>query len=95
MYGIIQFEQHVPFRVFLFVTSDRVQCPRVGVYVPLRALFLVFCSNDNTGLTTYFTAWSNFATWAFIWENVAMMMDSLKIIASCDLEFDLYSKLNF
>ena len=30
-YGIIQFEQHVPFRVFLYVTSDRkVQCPRVG-----------------------------------------------------------------
>ena len=53
--GIIQFKQQVLSRNdFLFVTSHyRVQCPRVGlevkcrthqpgVYVPLRALFLVF-----------------------------------------------------
>ena len=32
MYGNIQFEQHVPLRVFLSVTADRkVQCPRVGL----------------------------------------------------------------
>ena len=55
---------------------------------------IIFCSNDNPGLTlTYFTARSNFATLAFIWENVTMM-DSLDIIASCHLEFGLYSKLN-
>ena len=35
---------------------------------------LVFCSNDNHVLRlTYFTARSNFATRAFIWENVTMM----------------------
>ena len=33
-----------------------------------------------------FTARSNFATKAFTWENVTMM-DSLEIIAFCDLEF--------
>ena len=62
-----------------------------------RPKLIIFCSNDNPGLTwtyMYFTAWSNFATWAFIWENVTMM-DSLKIIASCDLEGGLYFKLNF
>ena len=36
MYGIIQFEQHVPYMVFLSVTSDRkVQCPRVGLGVKI------------------------------------------------------------
>ena len=59
-----------------------------------RLKLIIFCSNDNPGLTlTYFTACSNFATYDFIWENVTMM-DSLKIIASCDLEFGLYSKMN-
>ena len=49
----------------------------------------IFCSNYDPGLTfTYFMARSNFATKAFIWENVTMM-DSLEIIASCDLEFRL------
>ena len=38
-------------------------------------------------------AGSNVATLAFIWENV-IMIDSLEIIASCDMEFDMYSKLN-
>ena len=47
----------------------------------------IFCSNYDSGLTlTYFMARSNFATSAFIWENVTMM-DSLEIIASCNLEF--------
>ena len=31
------------------------------------------------------TAMSNSATLAFIWENV-IMMDSLEIVAACDLE---------
>ena len=44
-------------------------------------------SNYDPGLTLgYFIARSNFATKAFIWENVTMM-DSLEIIASYDLEF--------
>ena len=68
---------------------------QLGVYVPLRALFLViFCSNDNLVLIlTYLTAVSNLATSAFIWENVTMM-DTLEIIASCDMEFGLLCKLN-
>ena len=52
-----------------------------------RFKLIIFCSNDNPVLIlTYFTARSNFATSAFIWENVTMM-DTLEIIASCDLEF--------
>ena len=55
---------------------------------------IIFCLNDNTVLIlTYFTARSNFATSAFIWENVTMM-DTLEIIASYDLEFCLLCKLN-
>ena len=54
-----------------------------------RFKLILFCSNDNPVLIlTYFTARSNFATSAFIWENVTMM-DTLEIIASCDLEFGL------
>ena len=52
-----------------------------------RFKLIIFCSNDNPMLIwTYFTARSNFVTLAFIWENVTMM-DTLEIIASCDLEF--------
>ena len=59
-----------------------------------RFKLIIFCSNDNPVLTlTYFTAMSNFVTSAFIWENVTMM-DTLEIIASCDLEFGLLCKLN-
>ena len=48
--------------------------------------FIIY-ANYDPGLTlTYFTARSNFAIKAFTWENV-IMMDSLEIIASCDLEF--------
>ena len=51
---------------------------------------IIFCSNDNPGLTmTHFTARSNFATYALIWENVTMM-DFLEMIGSCDLELGLY-----
>ena len=47
---------------------------------------LIFCSNYDPVLTlTYFMARSNYATKAFIWDNVTMM-DSLEITASCDLE---------
>ena len=47
----------------------------------------IIFANYYPGLTlTFFTAMSNFATKAFTWENVTMM-DSLEIIASCDLEF--------
>ena len=54
-----------------------------------RFKFIILCSNDNTVLIlTCFTARSNFATSAFIWENVTMM-DTLEIIASCCLEFGL------
>ena len=49
---------------------------------------VIFCSNDNPGLTsTYFRARSNFATWAFIWEN------ETKINASCALNCVIYGKL--
>ena len=50
---------------------------------------IIFGSNDKPGLTlTYFTARSNFATYAFTWENVTMM-DSFEITASCSIEFGL------
>ena len=52
---------------------------------------IIFCSNGLSLI--YFTAGSNFATPPFIWVNVTMM-DSWEIIASCDLEFGLDSKLN-
>ena len=52
----------------------------------------IFCSNDKPCLNlTYFTARSNFATYVLSWENV---MDSMKNIAFCALDFFLYSKLN-
>ena len=55
-----------------------------------RFKLIKFCSNNNPVLIlTYYTARSNFATSAFIWENVTMM-DTLEIIASCDLEFVCY-----
>ena len=48
---------------------------------------LIICANYDPGLTsTYFTVRFNFATWAFTWENMAMM-DPEEIVASCDLEF--------
>ena len=47
---------------------------------------IIVCSTDNLGLSlTYFTTMSKFSTYAFIWESVTMI-DSLVIIASCDLE---------
>ena len=59
-----------------------------------RFKLIIFYSNINPVLIlTYFTARSNFATSAFIWENVTMI-DTLEIIASCDLEFGLLCKLN-
>ena len=58
-------------------------------YDPFKPI--IFCLNGLSLI--YFTARSNFSTPAFIWENVTMM-DSWEIIASCDLEFGLDSKLN-
>ena len=60
-----------------------------------RFKLIIFCSYDNLSVLifTYFTARSNFATSAFIWENVTMM-DTLEIIATCDMEFGLLCKLN-
>ena len=52
-------------------------------------MLIIFCSNDNPVYLAYFTGRSNVATSAFIWENVTMM-DTLEIIASCDLEFGYY-----
>ena len=59
-----------------------------------RFKLIIFCSNDNPVLIlTYFTAMPNFTSSAFIWENVTMM-DTLEIIASCNMEFGLLCKLN-
>ena len=41
---------------------------------------IVYSNGDPTLTLTYFTARSNFVTYAFMWENVTMM-DSLEIIA--------------
>ena len=55
--------------------------------------FIIY-TNYDPGLTlTHFTARLNFATSASTWGNVTMM-DSLEIVASCDLGFGKYSKLN-
>ena len=55
-----------------------------------RFKLIIFCSNDNPVLIlTYFTARSNFATSALIWENV-----TLEVLASCDLKFGLLCKLH-
>ena len=58
-----------------------------------RFKLIIFCPNDNRVTLTYFTARSNFATSAFIWESETMM-DTLEMIASCDLEFVLLCKIN-
>ena len=59
-----------------------------------RFKLIIFYSNDNPLLIwTYFTAMSNFATSILYGENVTMM-DTLEIIASCDLDFCLLCKLN-
>ena len=72
-----------PLKLFFSGTSVPIMTKFVVKHRRLKRI--IFCSNDNPGLTlTYFTAWSNVGIKAFIWENVTMM-DSLKIIASCDL----------
>ena len=58
-----------------------------------RPNLFIICAKYDHGLTlTFFTVGSNFATLVFTWENVTLI-DSLEIIASCDLEFGKYSKL--
>ena len=52
-----------------------------------RFKLIILSSNDNPVLIlTYFAARSNFATSAFIWENVTMM-DTKEIIASWNLVY--------
>ena len=49
----------------------------------------IICANYDPGLTlTFLRQGQYFATLAFAWENVTMIV-SLEIIASCDLEFDI------
>ena len=61
---------------------------RLGMKHQRFKLIIFYSKNNPVPVLTYFTAWSNFATSAFILEN-ATMMDSLEIIASCDQEFGL------
>ena len=85
-------------RFIIFCSNDNRRTKRL----------IIFCSNDNQSLRDslyfvqlitlvliliLFTARSNFATLAFIWENMTMM-DTLAIIASCDLKFGLLCKLD-
>ena len=59
---------------------------RFKTWYNCRFKLIMFCSNDYAWLAlTYFTARSNFATLTFIWENITMM-NSLKIITSCDMD---------
>ena len=54
----------------------------------------IFCSNYDPGLTlTYFMA-GQILQLKFLYGKNVTMMYSLDIIASCDLEFGLYCKLN-
>ena len=56
---------------------------QVSVY---RTIGPLVCSNDDPGVTlTYFTARSNFVTWAFLWEKVKTV-DFSETIAVCDLK---------
>ena len=48
--------------------------------------FIIFANYDPVLTLTYFTVRSNFATYAFTFENVTII-NSLEIIASCDLVF--------
>ena len=78
---------------FLFPGTSRSISMKLGMKHQ-RFKPIIFYSNDNPVLILiYFTGNSNFATSAFIWENVTMI-DTLEIIASCDLEFCLLCKLN-
>ena len=66
--------------------------PRYQVSVYRTTGPLVFCSNDKPGLTsTYFTARSNLANYAFRWKNVTVMY-SFEIIASLNLVYILILK---
>ena len=52
-------------------------------YVAQGILAHIFCSHYDPGMTlTYFTARSNFATWAFMQEKIKMM----EMFAACGLE---------
>ena len=44
-----------------------------------------FCSNDDPGLTTYFTAGPNLVPYAFVWEK-GKTMDFLETIVVYDIK---------
>ena len=47
---------------------------------------IIVCSNDDPGMTlTYFTAMSNFVTYAFLKEKVKTV-DFIETIPACDLK---------
>ena len=53
------------------------------------------CSNDDLGLTTYFTAWSNLVPYAFIWEKGKTMDFSETIVYDLKLATDDQSDKKF
>ena len=55
-----------------------------------RPKLIIVCSNNTVMILIYFTARSN----VYMEKNVTMM-NTLEIIAYCDLEFGLFSKLNY
>ena len=47
---------------------------------------IIVCSNDDTRVTlTYFMAWSNLVTLAFLWKKVKTV-DFSETIAACDMK---------
>ena len=55
---------------------------------------IIVCSNDDPGVTlTYFTARSNFETYAFLQEKV-ITVDFSETIEACDLKVGRYKQLN-
>ena len=72
-----------PSKIF-FGTSGPIST-KLGMW-HLELQRIIVCSNDDPGLTlTYFTAWSNFVTWAFPLGKVKTVSYS-KTIAASDLK---------
>ena len=64
----------------------------VGMQQVLR--YYQVCSNDDPGLTlTYFTARSNLAPYAFVWEKGKTMYFSETVLV-CDIKVGRCSQLN-
>ena len=56
--------------------------------------FYQVCSNDHPGLTlTYFTARSNLAPYAFVWEK-GKIMDFSETIVVCDIKLGRFHQLH-